>query len=98
AKGSRAETGARLERTPFRQKRAMASCRASRPDVCTGKKLVTLGGVDTLSPCRAIDKLPRVAQEPLGVPGGPAVGPLFGTVYSRIVDWSAPVSSMPPIT
>ena len=45
-----------------------------------------------------LDELPRVTQVPLGVPGGPATGPLLAMVYSKIVVWSAPAPSTPPMT
>src|SRR5213593_3988149 len=71
-----AETGARLGNTLAAIHNAMASCRASRPELLTGRKLVTGGGVLTWSPRRATDRLPRLCQAPLGVPGGPATDPL----------------------
>src|SRR5918911_364394 len=92
APGSLAGTGALAERM-VATKAAIASSRASRPVLAKGKKFVTPGGVESCSPLRATDRLPRWTQEPVGVPGFP-VGPddgLFATVYSRMVVWSAPV-------
>src|SRR5262245_31233668 len=98
AAGSVSGTGAWLVRTFLAIQTAIASWRASRPALLAGRKLVTPGGFDRPSPRRATDRLPRVTQSPLGVPAGPGVGPLVPTLYSKMVVWSAPVPSTPPIT
>src|SRR5262245_34151813 len=77
---------------------AIASWRGSRPALRTGRKLVTGGGVDRPRLRRALARLPRVTQVPLGVPAGPATAPLLAIVYSSTVVCTAPVLSMPPAT
>src|SRR5262245_11091748 len=101
APGSVGGTGARAERTLRAIQMEMESWRESRPLLLLGRKLVTPGGKFTPRPRRARDRLPRVTQAPLGVPGGPGVpggSGLLPTLYSRTVVWSAPVLSTPPMT
>src|SRR5262245_42646415 len=98
APGSLAGTGALLDRTTRWIQTAMLSWRGSRPLLCAGKKLVTPGGVGTPRPFLAVDRFARVTHAPLGVPGGPATGPLVPVVYSKTVVVSAPIPSTPPIT
>src|SRR5262245_38809269 len=97
APGSVGGTGARAERTLRAVHSEMESWRESRPALRTGRKLVTPGGELVPRPRRATDRLPRFTQAPVGVPGLPGAV-LFAGVYSKIVAWSAPVLSTPPIT
>src|SRR5262245_48574710 len=87
AAGSVAGTGALADRTFRAIQVAIASWRASRPALLAGRKLFTPGGVVTPRLRFAADRRPRNTQAPLGVPGGPGIGPLAPMLYSKIDDW-----------